>query len=97
MTRRRVEPANESPRVVLITGASSGIGRAVAQQLAGRGYRLVLCSRSDVALAAVADECRQLGASDATVLVVPTDVRDAAAVDRLFEAAVDRFERVDAA
>ena len=37
------------------------------------------------------------GASDATVLVVPTDVRDAAAVDRLFEAAVDRFGRVDAA
>ena len=79
--------------VVLVTGASSGIGRATALQLARPGARLVLASRSAPALAEVERDCAGRGA---TVLVVPTDVADTAAVDALFAAAVERFGRVDA-
>lgn len=84
-----VEPA----RVVVVTGASSGIGRATAHRLADRGTRLVLAARSATALEAVAAECRQRGAE---VLVVPTDVSDEAAVRALVRAAVDRFGDLDA-
>lgn len=82
--------------VVVVTGASSGIGRAVASLLAGRGTRLVLASRSADALAAAAAECAGEGAAPADLLTVVVDVRDQAAVDALFTAAVQRFGRVDA-
>ena len=83
-------------RVVLITGASSGIGRAVAHRLAAAGARLVLSSRSAGALSAVVDECRAQGAAEADVLAITADVRDAAAIDDLMATAVSRFGRVDA-
>ncbi len=51
----------ESP-VVVITGASSGIGRATAHELARQGARLVLAARDAAALDEVARECRDLGA-----------------------------------
>ena len=85
--------ADVSGMVVLVTGASSGIGRATALQLARPGARLVLASRSATALAEVERDCAGQGAS---VLVAPTDVSDRAAVEALFAAAVDRFGRVDA-
>ena len=50
-----------APRVVLVTGASSGIGRAVAHELAERGEHLVLASRSESTLKEVADECDARG------------------------------------
>ncbi|WP_448628469.1 SDR family oxidoreductase [Geodermatophilus sp. URMC 64] len=78
--------------VVVITGASSGIGLATARAFAGEGARLVLAARGAERLAAAADSCRALGAD---VLAVPTDVTDAAAVDRLADAAVERFGRID--
>lgn len=85
--------AREKDRpVVVITGASSGIGRATAHRYAGRGARLVLASRSASALETVAAECRERG-SDA--LVVPTDVTDEAAVGALAAAAVAEFGRID--
>ena len=77
----------------VVTGASSGIGRATALRSPGRGARLVLAARSAQALAEVERDCAGRGA---TVLVVPTDVSDAAAVAALFAAAVARFGRVDA-
>lgn len=83
-------------RVVLITGASSGIGRALAQRLATRGDRLVLASRSAETLAEVGRECVARGVSADDVLTVTTDVRDPLAVDTLMEVAVERFGRVDA-
>lgn len=78
--------------VVLITGASSGIGRATALAFAAEGARLVLASRSQEALAEVAHDCRARGGQ---VLVVPTDIADPAAVERLARSAVQRFGQID--
>jgi short-subunit dehydrogenase len=78
--------------VVVVTGASSGVGRATALAFAGEGACLVLASRSQQALAEVERECRQRGGQ---VLVVPTDIADPAAVERLARLAVQRFTRID--
>ncbi|ABF44761.1 SDR family NAD(P)-dependent oxidoreductase [Deinococcus geothermalis] len=87
MTSQQVQP-----RVVILTGASSGIGRATAQELAARGYRLVLAARRERELAALA---RALDPSGSRVLAVPTDVTDGAARRALIEAARAHFGRVD--
>ncbi|TDC37199.1 SDR family NAD(P)-dependent oxidoreductase [Micromonospora sp. KC213] len=79
-------------RVVVITGASSGIGRATAREFAGRGDRLVLAARSPETLAQVRDECRQVGAE---VRDVPTDVTETGALDALAATAVAEFGRID--
>lgn len=78
--------------VVLITGASSGIGRATALAFAADGASLVLASRSREALAEVERDCHARGGQ---VLVVPTDIADPEAVDRLVRQAVQRFGRID--
>jgi short-subunit dehydrogenase len=78
--------------VVVIAGASSGIGRATAQHLARGGAHLVLASRRADTLETVREECERLGA-EATA--VPTDVTDAEAVKSLAEAARARFGRID--
>jgi NAD(P)-dependent dehydrogenase (short-subunit alcohol dehydrogenase family) len=83
-----------STRTALITGASSGIGRATAHLLAGRGYRLVLVARGRVALEDAADECRAGGA--AGVEVCPADVTDDEAFAAVVQATVHRFGRLDA-
>ncbi|MGQ5264299.1 SDR family NAD(P)-dependent oxidoreductase [Micromonospora sp. ZYX-F-536] len=77
-------------RVVVIVGATSGIGRATARAFAERGDRLVLAARAAETLAEVRAECR-----DVDVLTVPTDVTDPGALDALADAAVDRFGRID--
>lgn len=76
-------------KVVLITGASSGIGAATARGLARCGCRLSLAARSVDKLAALAEE---LG-SDA--LAVPTDVTQGADAARLVDQTLERFGRVD--
>lgn len=81
------------PRTVLVTGASSGIGRATAHLLAEQGARLVLAARSKESLEQARQECVGRGAAD--VLVLPTDVGDRDAVDALFDETVQRFGRVD--
>jgi short-subunit dehydrogenase len=78
--------------VVVITGASSGIGRATARAYARRGARLVLASRSAPALETVAEECRAHGVE---VLVVPTDVTEEREVRALAAAAAGEYGRVD--
>src|SRR4051794_9342487 len=77
---------------VLITGASSGIGRATALAFAAEGARLVLVSRSEEALREVEKDCRAVGAQ---TLVVPADIADPTAVERLTRLAVQRFGQVD--
>jgi NAD(P)-dependent dehydrogenase (short-subunit alcohol dehydrogenase family) len=78
--------------VVVISGASSGIGRATGQAFARLGSRLVLGARSPEPLRAVAAECERLGAQ---AVAIPTDVRDEAAVEALAAGAVERFGRID--
>ncbi|MGK5684227.1 SDR family NAD(P)-dependent oxidoreductase [Actinoplanes sp. URMC 104] len=76
-------------RVVVLTGASSGIGRQAARQFAGRGDRVVLAARGKADLDKVAEEC------GGNALVVPADVTDADDVEAVAQAAVDRFGRID--
>ncbi len=78
--------------VVIITGASSGIGRELAYQLAGQGAWLALAARRQDKLEEVAEECRRRGAK---ALVVPTDVTDEQQCKRLMERTVETYGRID--
>ncbi|MER8182682.1 SDR family oxidoreductase [Kitasatospora sp. NPDC094015] len=78
-----------SQQVAVVTGAGSGVGRAVALELAGAGWQLVLAGRRSEPLR----ETARLGAPSAAV--VPTDVTDPAAVDALFAETAERFGRLD--
>lgn len=79
-------------RTVLVTGASSGIGRETALAFAAAGANLVLVARRQKALAAVAAIARKSGVK---TLVLPTDVTRAQAVEACFARAVKRFGRID--
>ena len=79
--------------VAIVTGASSGIGRALALQLSRLGYRLVLAARNADTLEATAHECRQTAAPE--ILVRPTDVSRREDCQALIEATIDHFERID--
>jgi NAD(P)-dependent dehydrogenase (short-subunit alcohol dehydrogenase family) len=79
-------------RTVLVTGASSGIGREVALAFAAAGANVVLVARRAKVLAKVAAECRKLGA---TTLAAAADVTQADAVAACFRKALKRFGSVD--
>lgn len=83
-------PANV--QIVVVTGASSGVGRAVARAFGERGARVGLIARNGEALAAAAGEIREVGGD---ALVLPADVSDPAAVDRAAAAVADRWGRID--
>ena len=78
--------------VVLVTGATGGIGAATARAYAQRGARLVLLARSTGLLETLRAE---LAAAGGEALVTVADVADAAAVDRAFEATTQEFGGVD--
>jgi NADP-dependent 3-hydroxy acid dehydrogenase YdfG len=79
-------------KVVLVTGASQGIGRGVALAFAREGARLVLAARSADRLTQVQKEVHDLGAE---AVAVPTDVTSPAAVETLIATAMNRFGRID--
>ncbi|MCS6773188.1 MAG: SDR family oxidoreductase, partial [Thermoflexales bacterium] len=80
-------------RVVVITGASSGIGRAAALRLAQHGARLALAARNYAALTQVADQARQRSAQ---AIAVPTDVTQRDQVADLVSEVLANFGRIDA-
>lgn len=88
--------ANPAPvrtdHVIVLTGASEGIGRALALELARQRLALVLAARTRERLEEVARECEAAGSQ---CLVVPTDVTDARQCRALIDAAVARFGRLD--
>ncbi|HTX78881.1 MAG TPA: SDR family NAD(P)-dependent oxidoreductase, partial [Longilinea sp.] len=78
--------------VVIITGASSGIGREIAYQLAPQGARLVLSGRDTSRLEATAERCRQLGAK---VLTATADLTRQEECRSLIQRAAQEFGRID--
>jgi short-subunit dehydrogenase len=88
--------SGDRPRIAgktfVVTGASSGFGRGVALELASQGANVVLAARRKELLEEVAAEARAAGG---TPLVVPTDVGKAEDVEKLADAAVARFGRID--
>ena len=79
-------------KVALVTGASRGIGRAIAEGLAAEGVKLVIAARG---IEALAEAEQALETSGAEVLAVPTDVGEDAAVETLVEQARARFGTID--
>ena len=83
-------------KVVVITGASRGIGKSIATAFAAVGAKVVLAARTRETLEQVAAELSVGGVSNPdSVLAVPTDVTDADAVQRLIERTLDVYGRVD--
>jgi short-subunit dehydrogenase len=81
--------------VCWITGASSGIGEALAVAYAREGRTLVLSARREAELNRVKSRCLEQGLSDTRVLVLPLDVTDETAMAPAVQKVVDRFGRID--
>jgi NADP-dependent 3-hydroxy acid dehydrogenase YdfG len=79
-------------RVAIVTGASSGIGRAIAIDLASRGTTVVAAARRVEMLQEVVDRCRRAAPQSEAV---PTDVGDRAAVEKLVTGALERHGKID--
>ncbi|HEY8744392.1 MAG TPA: SDR family NAD(P)-dependent oxidoreductase, partial [Chloroflexota bacterium] len=79
-------------RVAIVTGGSRGIGRAIAQRFAAEGATVVIAARDPATLEQTAATIQEAGGR---VLVLPTDVSDEAACDRLIQATVEQFGGVD--
>lgn len=82
-----------SQRIILVTGASKGIGRAAALELAKAGNHVIAVARSEKALTALDDEI--LAATNRNATLIPMDLRDMNAIDRLAGALLERFGRLD--
>jgi len=80
-------------RIALVTGASRGIGRAVAKAFAAQGAHLILTARTQGALEELDDEIFEMSGQNATL--VPMDLTDFEAIDQMGAAVFDRFKRLD--
>jgi NAD(P)-dependent dehydrogenase (short-subunit alcohol dehydrogenase family) len=79
-------------QVALITGATRGIGLAIARALAAESCNLILTARDEKSLAKIS---RELASAKIKILAAPCDVRDPHSVDALFRAARQHFKRLD--
>ena len=79
-------------KVAIVTGGSRGLGKGIALGLAAEGCRLATCARGEEALRAAAEE---IEAGGADVLALPLDLTEARAAQRLVEATLARFGRID--
>lgn len=84
---------SQTGRIALVTGASRGIGWAVAAALARAGAHVVAAARNVQGLEELDDEIRRLGG---TATLVPFDLKDFDAIDRLGASLYERFGRIDA-
>lgn len=82
----------DEKRIALVTGASRGIGRAVALELARKNWRVIAVARAQKALEKLDDDIRALG-GEATL--IPLDLRDGAAIDQLAAPLFERFGKLD--
>ncbi|KAG6754230.1 hypothetical protein POTOM_042250 [Populus tomentosa] len=91
--KRYITSERVAGKVVLITGASSGIGEYLAYEYARRGACLALAARREERLRAVADKARMLGSPD--VIVISTDISKVEDCERFITKAVNHFGRLD--
>lgn len=82
-------------RIALVTGASRGIGRAVALALAGEGAHVVAVARTQGALEDLDDAIKAAGGTEIKTTLVPLDLLDFAGIDRLGAALFERHRRLD--
>jgi NAD(P)-dependent dehydrogenase (short-subunit alcohol dehydrogenase family) len=80
-------------KAALVTGASEGIGRAIARKLAGEGVRVAICARTEATLKATAAEIAE--ATGVDVAPIPADLRSLAGCQRVVEQAAERLGGVD--
>jgi len=90
MSKPKLKPLQE--QVIVITGASSGIGLATAELAAERGAKVVLSARSREATSEIVD---RINAAGGEALFVPCDVTDRSQVEQLVQKAIERFGRID--
>src|SRR5437763_12379890 len=79
-------------QVMVVTGASSGVGRAIARAAGRRGAKVVVAARGEEGLLAAVDEIERAGSE---ALAVPTDVTDQAQNEELVRRTLERFGRID--
>lgn len=82
-------------KIAVITGASKGIGRAIALELVREGANVAICARNSAALADAAEEIAREAPGAGRVLAIPADVTNASDVKGLFERVAGHFGRLD--
>ena len=92
MANRHLQQIPLNKKVVVITGASSGVGRAAAIAFSALGATVILAARRETALQEVVKECEELGGK---ALAVPTDISRAGEVEQLARAATEYADRID--
>ena len=84
--------AQKKPEIVVITGATAGVGRATVRAFAQRGAHIALLARGEEALEAAQKEVEELGGK---ALILPTDVADAQQVDEAAAAVEEQLGPID--